>query len=161
MRSCPVEVGIAPLTALEPARTPFLYRRRVVPSNVVAKWVHASRARAEPVAFCSPSMFTCPTGRPVRSFAYRLYAMPRPFSFTTTVCHFFSSAVGLTDASIVIPVVRSSEAESAIDTKSFTPSNESAKPVFAVVVQAAPEIDPASPCPETSATVLPLPASKE
>ena len=87
--------------------------------------------------------------------------MPRPFSFTTTVRHFFSSAVGRTHASSVIPVVRSSEAESAIDTKSFTPSNESAEPVFAVVVQVAPEIDAVLPCPEMSATVLPLPASKE
>ena len=67
--------------------------------------------------------------------------MPRPFSFTTTVRHFFSSAVGLTHASSVMPVVRSSEAESAIDTMSFTPSNESAEPVFAVVVHVAPEID--------------------
>ena len=65
----PVEAGIAPLTAREPARTPFWYRRRVVPSNVVARCVQELTARAEPVAFCSPPMFTCPTGTPVRSFA--------------------------------------------------------------------------------------------
>ena len=50
-------------------RTPFWYRRRVVPSNVVARCVQELSASAEPVASCSPPMFTCPTGTPVRSFA--------------------------------------------------------------------------------------------
>src|SRR5919201_2321283 len=76
-----------------------------------------------------------------------------------TVRHIEPSAVGRTQASTVEPVVRSSEAESATVTRSLTPSNESARPCLPVTREA-PEIVPALPRPELSATVEPDASSK-
>ena len=69
--------------------------------------------------------------------------------------------VGRTQASSVIAVVRSRAAVSATVTQSLTPSNESAPPFLPAADQVAPEIVPACPRPEMSASVGPLPASKE
>ena len=70
-------------------------------------------------------------------------------------------AVGRTHASSVIPVVRSSDAVSAIVTRSLTPSNVRAPPFLPAVVQLGPEIEPAFPLPEESARVEPEPPSNE
>src|SRR5688572_25423739 len=68
-------------------------------------------------------------------------------------------AVGRTQASTVIPVVRSSVARSATVTQSLTPSNDRALPLCPAVVQVAPEIVPAGPLPDLSAVVVPAPSS--
>src|SRR3989442_1171153 len=71
------------------------------------------------------------------------------------------SALGLTHASRVIPVVRSSEAESGIVTRLDVPLNESAPPKWPALDQDVVETLPALPVPEASATVVPLPSSNE
>ena len=60
-----------------------------------------------------------------------------------------------------MPVLRSSEAVSAIVTQSLTPSNESAPFFLPAVVQVAPEIAPSLPLPDASASEAPEPASNE
>src|SRR5262245_18195053 len=77
-----------------------------------------------------------------------------------TVRHPDWAADGLTQASRVIPVVRSSELASAIVTRSLTPSNDRAPPYFPAVDQVAPEMVPLLPNPEVSFTVGPLPSLK-
>ena len=67
---------------------------------------------------------------------------------------------GLTHASSVIPVVRSSEGESLTLTRSSIPSNDSARPKRPAVVRVAPAIVPALPAGELSATLVPLASSK-
>ena len=67
---------------------------------------------------------------------------------------------GFTQASRVMPLERSREAESAIVTQSLTPSNESALPVLPAA-QVGPESVPVLAEPELSAAELPEPASKE
>ena len=64
---------------------------------------------------------------------------------------------GLTHASSVMPPVRSSELESGTDTRSFTPSNDSACP-NRPAAQAAPETVPALLLPEESRTETPAPS---
>src|SRR5712692_8263779 len=71
------------------------------------------------------------------------------------------SALGLTHASRVIPVVRSSEAESGIVTRLDVPLNESAPPKWPALDQDVVATVPALPVPEASATVVPLPSSNE
>ena len=70
-------------------------------------------------------------------------------------------AVGRIQASSVIPVVRSSDALSAMVTMSLTPSKASAPPDLPAPVQAAPEIVPVVPLPELSGRLVPVAASKE
>ena len=69
-------------------------------------------------------------------------------------------AVGYTHASSVMPLVRSSELESAAVTQLFAPLNDSALPYRPVAVQAAPETVPVLPLPEPSTAVVPLPSLK-
>ena len=86
--------------------------------------------------------------------------MPVRLSLKTTVRQALSPRVGRTQASRVMPVFRSSVAASATVTQSLTPSKLSALPFFPVV-QVAPEMVPALPLPERSASVVPEPASNE
>src|SRR5689334_20653563 len=67
---------------------------------------------------------------------------------------------GFTHASSVIPVVRSSDEASLIDTQAFVPLNTSALPYMPAVVHLALEIVPVFPFPEASATVVPMPSLK-
>src|SRR5687768_14763668 len=69
-------------------------------------------------------------------------------------------ADGRTQASRVIPLVRSSELASATVTLSLTPSKESALPKRPPSTHVAPLIVPAFPLPELSAVAVPLPSSK-
>ena len=62
---------------------------------------------------------------------------------------------------MVMPAVRSSAGASAIDTRSFTPSNDSALPNRPAVDHAVPPASvPTLPFPETSAVVPPVPSAK-
>src|SRR2546426_11370500 len=69
------------------------------------------------------------------------------------------SALGLTQASSVIPVVRSSDAASATVTHELVPLNESAPPYMPALDQLAFETVPALPLPDQSVTVDPDPSS--
>src|SRR5438093_9378728 len=69
-------------------------------------------------------------------------------------------AVGDTQASSVMPVVRSREAASATVTQLLTPPNDRALPYFPLVVQVAPETVPLFPLPEASAATVPAPSLK-
>ena len=84
-----------------------------------------------------------------------------PFSLVTTVRQIASCAVGFTQASRVMPLVKSSDALSAIVTQSLTPSNDRALPVLPAVVQVGPESVPLLAEPELSASEVPEPASNE
>ena len=66
---------------------------------------------------------------------------------------------GITHASSVIPVVRSSEFASGTVTQSLTPSKLNAAPNLPAPVHTGPEIAPAFPFPDESAAVVPDPAS--
>jgi hypothetical protein len=88
-----------------------------------------------------------------------VYANSPGTSFSATVRQ-PPFAVGYTQASIVIPVVRSSVAASATVTRSLTPSNESAFPKRPADVQVDPLIEPALLLPDASPTVGPVPSSK-
>src|SRR5690242_7230929 len=68
------------------------------------------------------------------------------------------TADGLTHASIVIPVVRCSEALSGMVTIALIPLNTSALPYLPEVVHVAFAIVPVFPWPERSATVVPVPS---
>ena len=68
---------------------------------------------------------------------------------------------GRIQASSVIPVVRSRDAESLTVTRAFAPLKTSALPYFPPVVQVAVPIDPELLFPEESATVVPPPSSNE
>src|SRR5919204_1590218 len=70
------------------------------------------------------------------------------------------SAEGFTHASSVIPLVRSSEFESATVTSVFVPLNESAPSVWPAIDHVPFAIVPLLPVPERSASVVPLPALK-
>jgi hypothetical protein len=69
-------------------------------------------------------------------------------------------AAGLTHASSVIPVVRSSDAASATVTQSSTPSNDSARPKRPSGTRVAPLTVPWLLRPDASATCAPLVSSK-
>src|SRR3954468_23902641 len=86
--------------------------------------------------------------------------MAPAFSLSATVRQTLPSAVGRTHASIVIALVRSRSLASAIETESLTPSNESAPPFLPAALHVAPLIVPGWLWPVTSASVVPLPASK-
>src|SRR6516164_4813260 len=68
--------------------------------------------------------------------------------------------VGLTHASSVIPVVRSSDGASLTTTVELVPLNLRASPYLPAVVQVALERVPVLPLPEPSAVVVPLPSLK-
>src|SRR5262245_21030388 len=70
------------------------------------------------------------------------------------------NAVGYTQASRVIPVVKSRDAESLMVTMAATPSNCNALPNRPELVHAAPLIVPELPLPDLSAALRPLPSSK-
>src|SRR6266496_2792291 len=76
------------------------------------------------------------------------------------VRHWEPSAVGFTQASSVIALVRSSEVESATFTMLLTPLKLSAEPNLPLVVQVAPEIVPLFPLPDRSGSEVPDPWSK-
>src|SRR5689334_5618878 len=78
-----------------------------------------------------------------------------------TLRQLLSSALGLTQASSVMPVLRWSEVESAMLTMSWAPSKLTAPWVWPVLLQVAADSVPLLPEPESSATVEPLPASNE
>jgi hypothetical protein len=80
-------------------------------------------------------------------------------SLSSTVRHELPRSVGLTQASSVIPVVRSSELESGMFTMLFVPLNESALPNLPVALQVAPLIVPLLPLPDWSASAVPDPWS--
>src|SRR5438067_8275253 len=69
-------------------------------------------------------------------------------------------AVGLTQASRVIALARSSVLESATVTQLFVPLNDRALPNFPPADQVAFEIVPVFPLPEASPSVEPVPSSK-
>ena len=132
---------------------PFTYSRSVAPSYVAARcdqpkgsavgprvsagvevrdlgrWPAGVRARVERV------------GEPARALLQQHRAPVRPLR--------------VTHASSVIPVVRSSELESATLTMSLTPSKDSARPNFPEADETAPLIAPALPLPELSAADAP------
>ena len=105
-------------------------------------------------------MTTWPAARPVVSPANKPYAS-RFRSFERTVLQPDGAALGFTQASRVIPVVRSSDDASAISTQSFVPSKDNAPPNLPLFVHVAPETVPELPLPDSSARVEPEPASKE
>src|SRR5579871_6143999 len=72
-----------------------------------------------------------------------------------------STSEGFTQASKVIPVVRSKDAASLIVTQALLPLNTSAFPYFPAVVQVAFAIVPVFPFPDASVTVLPVPSLNE
>src|SRR5512134_3717599 len=78
----------------------------------------------------------------------------------STVFHAVPSAVGRTHASIVMPVVRSSELESGTWTRSLTPSKLSAWPNLPAV-QVGPLTVPLFAFPLMSETAVPVPSSNE
>ena len=68
--------------------------------------------------------------------------------------------MGLTHASIVMPVVRSSEALSLTVTELFVPLNDRAPPNLPSALHVAPEVEPVLPVPDASAAVVPAPSLK-
>src|SRR5688500_6961702 len=86
--------------------------------------------------------------------------MPPLRCLKSTVCHAPPRAVGFTHAEAVIPVDGRRDGASATVTQSSEPSNVSAPPKRPAAVRAAPEIVPALPAGEASATVAPEASSK-
>src|SRR5262245_48259920 len=72
--------------------------------------------------------------------------------------HVLATAVGLTQASSVMPLVSRSVAESATVTRAFVPLKLSALPNLPWVVQPAEPMVPTLPLPEASAVVDPEPS---
>src|SRR5262245_13764031 len=68
------------------------------------------------------------------------------------------ATAGLTQASRVMPVVRSRLVECGIVTQSFTPSNDNVPPYRPAAVQVAPDTVPLFPVPDMSAVVAPDPS---
>src|SRR5262245_39474208 len=68
---------------------------------------------------------------------------------------------GLTHASRVMPVLRSSDGASVIVTRALAPLNIRAFPNFPVDAHVAPLMVPVLPLPDASATVPPVPSLKE
>src|SRR4029078_1011660 len=84
---------------------------------------------------------------------------PAP-SLNTTLRKALPSVVGLTQASAVIPVVRSSELELMAVTHAMVPLKERAFPNLPLADQAALERVPVLLLPDWSAVVVPLPSAK-
>ena len=100
------------------------------------------------------------SGRAALSFTYRLYAASTPVSSFTIVERQPLNAVGLTQASSVMPVVKSSEFASGIVTMLDVPLNVSALPYLPDAVHTVFATVPLLPLPDASATVVPSPSSK-
>src|SRR6267142_1489422 len=83
--------------------------------------------------------------------------MPLVDSFITTLRQPVPD-VGFTHASMVIPLVRSSDAASATVTHALVPLNDSALPYLPAVVHVALEIVPVLFCPDASLVCTPLPS---
>src|SRR5262245_53401167 len=82
-------------------------------------------------------------------------------SFISTVRQLLPSALGLTQASSVIPFVRSSELESGTFTIALVPLKLKAPPYLPLVLQVAFAIVPLLPLPDRSGRLVPEPWSKE
>jgi hypothetical protein len=86
---------------------------------------------------------------------------PELYSFIRIESHPDILLVGYTQASRVIPLVRSSEFESGMLTRSLAPSNFRAFPNFPFVTQAGPFCRvPLFELPDASVRVVPVPSSK-
>ena len=103
----------------------------------------APRARPLPARRPPPTKLLA-LGRSVSVRVEAVGEAPRPLLHQTAPA---AQAAGYTQASSVIPVVRSSEAASGTVTQSLTPSNESAPPCRPLAVHVAPEIVPVLPVP--------------
>src|SRR6185503_7940984 len=133
--------------------------RAVDPSNVAATCVQVFSASGETAGVSmSLAMPSVSEGRGRLPFAYNPYDAVVVVGLRTALCHPLS-AVGLSHASTVSPVVRSRELASLTVTRSLTPSTERACPYFPAV-HVAPEMVPVLPLPEISATDVPLPSLK-
>ena len=88
--------------------------------------------------------------------------MPPAACLKAIVRQVVPSAFGFTQASSVIPAVRSSEAESGTVIQFVgAVEGEREPPDLPVVDQVAPEMVPAFPLPDASGTVAPVPVSNE
>src|SRR3954453_11839630 len=104
--------------------------RTVAPSYVAARWLQALAAMAVgAVAPRSAPTRTNADGREALSLPYSAYESPLVDSLSSTVRQFDTTA-GLTQASRVMPVVRSRELASGTVTQSLTPLNDSPPPFF-------------------------------
>ena len=81
-------------------------------------------------------------------------------SFSTTVRQFVFVA-GEIQAISVIPVVKSSDAESGTVTRALLPLNDNALPNLPAVVHVAPTSVPVFPVPDRSAVAVPAPSLNE
>jgi hypothetical protein len=93
-------------------------------------------------------------------FAYRPYANPPGRSLSATVRQAVPSVEGFTQASSVMPVLKSKLAESFTVTQLLVPLNDNALPNLPAALHEAPVIAPVFAQPETSLTVSPAPSSK-
>ena len=84
--------------------------------------------------------------------------MPPVVCLKTAVRQPPPAAVGLTQASSVMPIVRSSEALSGTVTKLELPLNDSAPPKRPIGAQPVAVVVPVLPVPDASATVVPAPS---
>src|ERR1043165_3522408 len=75
--------------------------------------------------------------------------------------HWLFTVVGLTHASMVIPLVRCNVGASGILTRAFTLFNNSSPPSRPAGVHVALTTPPSFPCPDQSMTRVPVPSSKE
>src|SRR5947207_11026321 len=130
IRKGPVEVPMSPDTARLLTSSPFTYKRSIAPSYVPARCVHVSCGKvARPTfRFSVPPLYTNTTGTPGASalLANSAYGKSPGISLATTVVQYVGTApVGRTQASSVMPVVRSSELASATVTHDVVPSNDS------------------------------------
>ena len=154
-------VGVTvPVRAASFARTPFTHRRSRAPSYVTARWDHA-------LTGIELELETSWTDEPkVAPAAGRNVPAPLPAikkyesaCFCTTVLQPVWLAAGYTQASTVIPEVRSNDAASGTCTLAVEPLNESALPYLPEVVQDAPCRVPLLPFPDRSPTEVPDPSS--
>src|SRR5207244_6105422 len=97
-----------PLWAIVPTCVALTNRRSVAPSYVAARWVHAFRVSGELATASTPVPLVTiqDAGCGSLSFAYNEYARSVVPSFMITVRQPLN-AVGYTQASTVIPIVRS------------------------------------------------------
>src|SRR3954451_19406318 len=112
------------------------------------------------IALDSAGVDTCPDAFELPALAYNAYTSALVFSLIIAVRQVVPSAVGLTQASIVILLVRSSLALSATVTQLLVPLNVRSLPNLPVVDRVAPVIVPFSPLPEPSLAPVPLVSSK-
>ena len=104
--SGPSPTDSSPSTGSEPAAAPFTNRRSVAPSNVAARCVQRFPSRTDgPLTPVWPPRNTA--GRSASLLAYSPYAAPALLSLKMTLRQAVA-AVGFTQASRVIPVVRRS-----------------------------------------------------